>query len=176
MKYWKKPCQEQSSTSSKMDWITSDCLKRPCLPCQQRAHCTVWHIVIILLLVYKNMAMPQICPDKSCYDSAIFCPLYLILKYRETIFTLCFYRLATSGLSYSIQLYSWWGYEGLCSCLRKQDSLLHVWYPSYQDMHEPLLFLPLLKLRKKKWWDRWMQYRCSKGHEIKCCGTFAKSG
>lgn len=134
-------------------------------------------------LAYCNYFAPSVqkygnasdIPDKSCYDSAIFCPLYLILKYRETIFTLCFYLLATSGLSYSIQLYSWWGYGGLCSCLRKQDSLLHVWYPSYQDMHEPLPFLPLLKLRKKKWWDRWMQYQCSKGHEIKCCGTFAKS-
>lgn len=74
MKYWKAPCQEQSSTSSKMDWITSDCLKRPCLPYQQRAHCKVWHIVIILLLVYKNMVMSvmsRVCPDKSCYDCYI---------------------------------------------------------------------------------------------------------
>lgn len=28
------------------------------------------------------------------------------------------------------------------------------------------IFLPLLKLRKKKCWDRWMQYECSKGYEI----------
>lgn len=176
MKYWKKPCQEQSSTSSKMDWITSDCLKRPCLLCQQRAHYKVWHIVITLLLVYKNTAVPQICPDNSCYDCAVFCPFYLILKYRETIFILHFYLLATSGLSYSFQLYSWWGYGDLCSCLRKQDSLLHVWYPSYQDMHEPFSFLPLLKLRKRKCWERWMLYQCSKGRGIKCSGRFARCG
>lgn len=131
-----------------MDWVTSYCLKRPRLPCQQRAHCTVWHIVITLLLLYKNTAVPQICPDKSYYDCAVFCPLYLILKYRETISTLRFYFLAVSGLCYSIQLYRWWGYGGLFSCLRKEDSLLHAWYPSYEDTWN-FFFLAHYKIKIK---------------------------
>lgn len=176
MKYWKAPCQEQSSTSSKMDWITSDCLKRPCLPYQQRAHCKVWHIVIILLLVYKNMVMSvmsRVCPDKSCYDCYIL-SLVPHTKIQGDHFHLVFLPsgyFRTELFFPAVQLMRMQG-----SCLRKQDSLLHVWYPSYQDMHEPFPFLPLLKLRKKKWWDRWMHYQCSKGHEIKRCGRFAKSG
>lgn len=119
----------------------------------------------------QNNAMHQICPDKSCYDCAVIFPFYLILKYRETIFTQCFHLLfyLRAELFYpAVQLMR---IQGLVFLPQKARPLF-AWYPSYEDMYEPFPFLPPLKL-KKKCWDRWMQYQCSKGHEVKCCERFA---